>query len=462
MLEILVADDDSRVRELVGSLLRREGHRVVPADDGVAALSLVTSRVFDLVIADVKLSRIDGLAVFRRVQQESPATAVILTTCHAAITEAVEALRQGATDYLTKPFEPTELMVRVDRVAARARVKKELEQAEAELASKSSLGNIIGRSPSTVRLRNRIETIAGSESPVMIVGESGTGKELVARSLHELGPRRNGPFVAVNCAAFPETLLEAELFGHERGAFTGAVRKRDGRFKAADGGTLFLDEVAEMPPAAQAKLLRVLQEGTVEPLGTNTAIKVDVRILSATHRDLKKAMASGAFREDLYYRLNVLDVHVAPLRERRGDLPLLIQHFIQQLQPPGRPRPGISPAAWAALNEYPFPGNVRELEHAIEHALVLCKGSEIRLEHLPATISGLRAGSEGDGGGSGFLPLAVAMREYEREYLLRALASAEGKKTRAAELLGISRKNLWEKLKAHGILNSEFDETGTG
>ncbi|MFN7134647.1 MAG: sigma-54 interaction domain-containing protein, partial [Myxococcales bacterium] len=315
------------------------------------------------------------------------------------------------------------------------------------------------RSPTAVRLCKRIEPIATSESAVLIIGESGTGKELVARSLHELGPRRERPFVAVNCAAFPETLLEAELFGHERGAFTGAVRKRDGRFKAADGGTLFLDEVAEMSPSSQAKLLRVLQEGTIEPLGTNAPIQVNVRILSATHRDLKKAMADGTFREDLFYRLNVIDVYVAPLRERRGDLPLLVEHFMQGLLPPRAPPPRISPAAWAALNEYPFPGNVRELQHAVEHALVLSRGAEIRLEHLPASITGGRQEYEDGTAASSFLPLAVALREYEREYLLRALAAADGKKTRAAELLGISRKNLWEKLKGHGIVDSDFEES---
>jgi DNA-binding NtrC family response regulator len=303
-----------------------------------------------------------------------------------------------------------------------------------------------------VRLVALIDTIAQSDAPVLLTGESGTGKELAARALHERGSRRGRPFVAVNCAAFPDTLLEAELFGHERGAFTGAARRRDGRFKAAHGGTLLLDEVAEMSPHAQVKLLRVLQEGMVEPLGTNEAIAVDVRILSATHRNLKDAIATGRFREDLYYRLNVLALEIPPLRERRSDLPLLVQHFLAHLAPAGFPAPAISPRAWAALSHHPFPGNVRELAHAIEHAVVLARGGEIDIQHLPADISG--QSSTSDLAPGGLRPLSVAMKEFEREYLQRAVALAGGKRQRAADLLGISRKTLWEKLRLHGIVDS--------
>jgi DNA-binding NtrC family response regulator len=300
------------------------------------------------------------------------------------------------------------------------------------------------------RLLEMLDTIAQSDAPVLIAGETGTGKELVARRIHELSERRTGPFVAVNCAAFPETLLEAELFGHEAGAFTGAVKKRDGRFVAASGGTLLLDEVGEIPPMAQAKLLRVLQEGAVEPLGTNESKKVDVRVLAATHRDLKERIKEGLFREDLYYRLNVLDVSIPALRDREGDLPILVQYFLERFSR-GKSPPSISPPAWAALSKHPFYGNVRELEHAIQRAVVLSRGQEIRIEHLPDEIAGQSKGAPAKAETGGIRQLTVVLKEFEREYILRALEAADGKKARAADMLGISRKNLWEKCKALGI-----------
>jgi transcriptional regulator with PAS, ATPase and Fis domain len=256
-------------------------------------------------------------------------------------------------------------------------------------------------------------------------------------------------FVAVNCAAFPDTLLEAELFGHERGAFTGAIKRRDGRFRAAHGGTLLLDEVAEMSPPAQAKLLRVLQEGTVEPLGTNESVRVDVRVISATHRNLKERITAGLFREDLYYRLNVLNIDIPPLRERKGDLPLLVQYFLRKFTRPGRSTPRLSTAAWTALSEFPFPGNVRQLGHAIEHAVVLAGDSTIDVQHLPRDVA--QAGEAARSPTPVPRPLGTAIKEFEREYLQRALAQADGKRTLAAEILGISRKNLWEKLRTHGF-----------
>ena len=459
MLDILLVEDEPQIRITVGDALRAEGHRVVFAFDGAEGLSLVTSRVFDLVITDIRLPRVDGLTIFRRVR-ELGNTDVILMTGFGAVSEAVGALKEGACDYLTKPFDLDELVIRVKNLAQRRALQSELARVRAErgLAEKEKGTVIIGRSPQMIRLRDRIATIAESDSPVLITGESGTGKELVARRLHELSPRRNKPFVAVNCAAFPESLIEAELFGHERGAFTGAVKKRDGRFKLADGGTLFLDEIAEIPPPTQVKLLRVLQEGTIEPLGTNTTLHIDARVLSATHRNLKTLMAEGKFREDLYYRLNVLDISIPPLRERRGEVPVLIEHFLNTLRP-GLPVPTFTAQAWAALAEYPFPGNVRELEHAVEHAVVLTRGKEIGLEHLPADIARMGGARTLLGESSNFLPLSVAVREFEREYLLRALNLTEGRKARAADMLGISRKNLWEKLRGYGIMDSDLDES---
>jgi DNA-binding NtrC family response regulator len=461
MLDILLVDDEPDFRMLVGDALRDAGHRVSLASNGAEGLTLISSNVFDVMICDIRLPKVDGLTLFRRVRQESPGTDVILITAHAAVSDAVAALKEGAYDYITKPFDVDEIILQMERIAAQRALKQELEQARAELSQRKSgaAGSaIIGRSPPMLRLLDRIDTIAQSDAPVLITGESGTGKELVARTLHERSTRRAKPFIAVNCAAFPETLLEAELFGHERGAFTGAVKRRDGRFKAADGGTLLLDEIAEVPLPAQAKLLRVLQEGTVEPLGTNESTRVDVRIISATHRNLRERIKDGRFREDLYYRLNVLDIEIPPLRERRGDLPLLLQYFLNRFTTAGKQAPSISPRAWAVLSQYPFPGNVREFAHAIEHAVVLASGGEIDVEHLPAGIAGA-AESGGGPSPANLRSLNSALKEFEKEYLVRALTQAGGKKMKAAEILGISRKNLWEKLRLHGIASdAEVEE----
>ena len=453
-LEILLVDDEPSIRLTVADVLRDAGHSVTTASDGEEALNLIEDRPFDLVISDIRLPKAVGMTIFRRLRTERPMTGVILMTAYATVSDAVTAMKDGALDYLTKPFDVDEIKLRVDRYAERRSLEIELSRARTELAQKNPGSIIIGRSPIMTRLLDLVETISGSDAPVLITGESGTGKELVARTIHTLSPRRDAGFVAVNCAAFPETLLEAELFGHERGAFTGAVKAREGRFKAASGGTRFLDEIAEIPPMAQAKLLRVLQEGVIEPLGTNRPVEVDVRVVSATHRNLKERIKAGLFREDLYYRLNVLDVHIPALRERRGDLPVLVEHFLKRLTPPGRDAPSISPRAWAALTEYAFPGNVRELEHAIQRAVVLCRAPEIDVQHMPEDIAGpVQARSEAPVPMDGVRPLAVALKEFEHQYLLRALEAADGKKARAADMLGISRKNLWEKLRAHEIGN---------
>ena len=459
MLEILIVDDDAATRMSVAYALSDAGHRVTEAADGGIAEALIAEQVFDVAICDVRLPKVDGLTLFRKLRQQSPGTATILMTAYAAIPDAVATLREGAYDYVTKPFDAEEFTLRViGRIAERRALRQELEHARAQLASREVGAAIIGHSPPIVRLLERIDTVAQSEAPVLVMGESGTGKELVARTVHARSPRRAKPFVAVNCAAFPDTLLEAELFGHERGAFNGAVRKREGRFKAADGGTLFLSEVADIPLPVQAKLLRVLQEGAIDPLGTSTKVPVDVRIISATHQNLKERIAEGRFREDLFYRLNVLDLTVPPLRERRGDLPLLLQYFLTRLTPAGKVPPGISPRAWATLSEYSFPGNVREFAHAIERALVLAHGSEIDLEHLPADIVGPSAPPTTNGQGASIRPLSVAVKEFERQYLLRALNVAGGRRGVAAELLGISRKNLWEKLRQHGLSDVELQD----
>jgi len=451
-LSILLADDEPTIRLSASDALTAAGHVVTLATDGAQALDFIRSKVFDLVISDIRMPKADGLQVFEETQAQSPSTAVILMTAYGNVDDAVKALKQGANDYLTKPFDLDELLVRVARIAHQRQIEAELVRARRHLAL-GKMPEIVGECPAVQRLRERITTIADSDANVLILGESGTGKELVARALHEQSTRSARAFVPVNCAAFPDTLLEAELFGHERGAFTGAVKRRDGRFRMAHGGTLFLDEIAEIPLAAQAKLLRVLQEGSFEPLGTNTPVSTDVRVVSATHRDLKERIAKGSFREDLYYRLKVLDVRIPPLRERMADLPLLVEHFLGRH---GERKAGITPRAWAALSAYPFPGNVRELEHAIEHAVVLARGAEIDLEHLPQDLQG---GVVADDPPEGPLrPLAAAVKAFERQYLLRALAAAKGQRSRTAELLGISRKNLWEKLRAHDLSDSDLDD----
>lgn len=452
-LRILVVEDDGNVLDAVVECLRAAGHVVTASSRGQEAVALLGKSTFDVVITDVRLPDVDGISVFQGTRRLSPRPAVILMTSFASISDAVRLLKEGASDYLTKPFDTDELVLRVGAIAQTLGLQRELEAARAQLDA-TTRADIVGESPGIRGLLDRIETVAASEAPVLVTGETGTGKELVARHIHALSPRRKGPFVAVNCAAFPESLLEAELFGHERGAFTGAARRREGRFQAARGGTLLLDEIAEIPVAAQAKLLRVLQEGMVEPLGSDVPVRVDVRVISATHRNLRRRVAEGLFREDLYYRLNVVALNVPPLRERPGDLPLLVQHFMRLHLPSGSATPEISLRAWQALSAYPFLGNVRELGHAIQHAVVLSRGGPIDLEHLPDDIVRSVDGQ----GPAAVRPLSAVVRQAEREHICRALAVAGGKRVRAAELLGISRKNLWEKLRAHGLSDSDVDE----
>jgi DNA-binding NtrC family response regulator len=467
VLDILLIDDEPELRELLEEQLLEAGHRVQTAVDGMDGMDQLVRRVFDVVICDVRLPKIDGLTLLRHVRKESPSTDVILMTAYADVSQAVSALKEGAYDYLTKPFDVDELLLQTRRMDETRTLRHELDKARNELGDRKAGATLIGDSPSIRRVIEMTKMVSQSDAPVLITGESGTGKEVVARMIHERSARRDKPFVAVNCGAMAENLIEAELFGHERGAFTGAVKKRDGRFKAANGGVLFLDEIAELSAAAQAKLLRVLQEGTFEPLGTNTPVRVDVRIISATHRNLLDRIKSNLFREDLFYRVNVIEIQLPPLRERPGDLPVLIRHFIQTFVAPGMSAPTVSPAAWATLLQYNFPGNVRELSHAIQHAMVLSGGKDIDLQHLPLGMAetGAPTLTVGLANGSGertVRPLHLALREFEQQYLQRALKAADGKRSRTAAMLGISRKTLWEKLRNAGVENldnAEAEET---
>jgi DNA-binding NtrC family response regulator len=444
-LRILVVDDEPDLHLASAEVLRDAGHEVHVARDGEQALAIMTALNMDVLLTDVRLPKLDGLSLFRMTRQQSPTTKVILVTAYAEVHEATTAVREGAHDYLTKPVASEVIGRCIERIAAQVSMERELVKVRVQLARLEPSEQIVGRSTVMCRLMDRLNTIASSDAPVLLLGETGTGKELVARALHDRGPRRGKAFVAVNCASFPDTLLEAELFGHERGAFTGAVGRRAGRFQAAHGGTLLLDEVGDMSTAAQVKLLRVLEQHTVEPLGTNTSIPVDVRVVSATHRDLRQMTRDGLFREDLYYRLNVLSIDVPPLRERDGDLSLLAQYFLNKFHRRGSTPARISPAAWSALAAFAFPGNVRQLGHAIEHATVMANGGEIEPRHLPAEIT------DEAGAAIGARPapqtLHGAKQEFERQYLRHVLAHSNGKRAEATKILGISRKNLWEKLR---------------
>src|SRR4029077_10365495 len=436
--------------------------------EGARPAPLLPDSTFDVILSDVHLPGIDGLKLLRIARRDAPLTDFILMTAFGDVGEAVAALKDGASDYLMKPFDIDELLHHIARIDSTRSMRRELAEARRALVLRAPTNRLVGHSSQMRKLQSRIEMIAPSEAATLIMGESGTGKELVARLLHERSPRASRPFVAVNCAAFPETLIEAELFGYERGAFTGAVKRREGRFRAADGGTLFLDEIAELPLSAQAKLLRVLQDGTVEPLGTDSSVKVDVRLISATHRNLREHVAQRLFREDLFYRINVLDVNMPPLRDREGDLPVLIQFFLDGFPKPdgagSHVLPVLSSDAYAALSAYRFPGNVRELAHAIEHAVVLSGGGEITLDHLPGIIAEAAPASipvpsvhqATNGATNGAPPTAVgplvaAAREFEKAHLRRAVAATGGKRVKAAEMLGISRKSLWEKLRMYDL-----------
>ena len=463
-MDILLIDDELELRETLAEAIRDAGHSTCQVGDGRAAAALIAAKDFDVILCDVHLPDTDGLTLLRAIRKEAPLTDFMLMTAFADVGDAVAALKEGATDYLTKPFDLDELLHHLARIDAARSMRRELGEARRALAARAPRNRIVGHSSQMLKVQARVEMIAQSDAATLIAGESGTGKELVAHLLHERSSRASRPFVAVNCAAFPDTLIEAELFGFERGAFTGAAKKRDGRFRTADGGTLFLDEIAELPLPAQAKLLRVLQDGVIEPLGTDQSVTVDVRLISATHRNLRERVAQGLFREDLFYRINVLDVALPPLRERDGDLALLVEFFLQgfaRTDAAGkRIVPSLSADAYAAISAYRFPGNVRELGHAIEHAVVLAGDGEISLDHLPAVIAEAAPAAwaptlapriEPDDALAPVIPLSAATRAFEKLHLRRAVAAAGGKRVKAAELLGISRKSLWEKLRMYDL-----------
>ena len=443
---ILVVDDEPASRKGLQELLTVWGYDVTAAADGQEALERAAVRAPDLVIADLVMPGIDGLELLTRLKRDFPTTAVVFLTGQGSIETAVQAIKDGAYDYLTKPVDPTRLQLLLDRALERSETAREVQLLRRQLRQRGAFGRLLGSSHGMMEVMRQVEVSAPTDATLFIAGESGTGKELVARTVHELSPRRRGPFVAVNCAAIPETLLESEIFGHERGSFTGAVERRQGCFELADGGTLFLDEVAEMQPGTQAKFLRVLQEGQFRRLGAKTEIHVNVRVVAATNKEPAKALADGTLREDLYYRLNVFAISLPPLRDRLEDLADLAQAFVEEFNDRhGRTVRGVDEGALDVLRRHRWPGNVRELRNVIERAVIVCSGDLVRTEHLPplgAPIEPVTAATEADL----VLPVGTTVEDAERELILRTLKQTGGNKTRAAEILGISLKTLHNKL----------------
>ncbi len=452
-LQILVVDDETSQRELIGGFLRKQGHEVLAAGGGEEALHLIRQQRVDLVLSDFKMPGMSGVELLRAVKAMNPEIPFLLMTAYGTVETAVQAMKDGAADYLTKPLDLQELLLRIGRVAEQLSLRTAVRDLQAQLAERHRVEGIVGESGRMQEVLALVRQVAPADATVLIRGESGTGKELIARAIHFNSPRAKGPLVTLNCAALPEHLLESELFGHEKGAFTGAAAQRKGRFELADGGSIFLDEIGDLSLPLQAKLLRVLQERRFERLGGTRTLSVDVRILAATHRDLEQALRDGAFREDLYYRLNVVTIQIPPLRERRDDIPPLLDHFLPKFARKNhREVTGLTAAARDALLRYDYPGNVRELENFVERAVLLCRGQVIDLGDLPVAVRP-REGSAPEPEPRS-LPEVVA--SIERQAIRAALDRHEGVQTQAAEELGISERVLRYKMKKYGLEGRSF------
>lgn len=450
-LDILIVEDQAFQREMLRVFLIKEGHRVTEAENGEEALRLLGVNSFDLAILDFKMPGLNGLEALREAKRLNPEIDAVIMTAYGTIETAVAAMKAGAVDYITKPIDLDELSLLLNRTASRRRLVRENEALRRQLAEKGGDSvSIRYKSPKMADLINLIGRIAPSQASALIQGETGTGKELIARMIHNLSPRSERPFIAVNCAAIPETLLESELFGHERGAFTGAVQRRIGRFEQADGGTLFLDEIGELGLHMQVKMLRFLQEREFQRVGGERTIKADVRIISATHQDLEARTKEGTFRDDLFYRINVVAMKVPPLRERREDIPVLIDHFIHRFALENRKRiEGIARDARDLLIKYDYPGNVRELENIIERAVVISRGTALSSEDLPFQDKAPSSGALDSETHEGALHQAV--NALERQMIQDAMKKAGGNQTQAARLLGLSERMLRYNLKKHGL-----------
>jgi two-component system response regulator AtoC len=475
---VLIADDEINIRRVLEAILRRDGYEVVTAANGIEAMAGM-SRGVHTVITDLKMPGLDGMGLLRKLSVEYPDVPVVMITAHGSVENAVEAVKLGAFDYIEKPFDQEQIRQIVDKAFKTHAFSRR--DARPEEPERHGRFRLVGESPAIHQVYGVIEKVADTPSTVLITGESGTGKELIARALHEFSSRRSGPFIKINCAAIPKTLMESELFGYEKGAFTGAVGAKPGRFELAHGGTLFLDEIGEIPVEMQVKLLRVLQESEFERVGGIKTIKVDVRLVAATNRDLHAEVAGGAFREDLYYRLNVVPIHLPPLRERREDIPLLVGHFINKFNERLRKQiTGIEPEGVVRLTGYHWPGNIRELENVVERTMLFGEGPTIRASDLPGDLLGATApAASGDerratpphgtpvfpgpaglpGVGEAVSSLKEAVRaeteRVERELIQRALDETSGNVTQAARKLQISRKSLQTKMKELGLRDKE-------
>jgi two-component system response regulator PilR (NtrC family) len=446
---ILIVEDENSMREVLRILLEGESYEVISAPDGLKGLSYIDKDIFDLVITDIKMPGADGFEVLKKVKHISPDTIVLMITAFGTTEAAIEAMKLGAYDYINKPFKIDEIRLIVKKALEKKRLSEEVSLLRDKVKITYRLENIIGQSSKMQELFRLIPKVAQSISNVLIIGESGSGKELVAMALHNLSNRKDRNFVAINCSAFPEGLLESELFGHMKGSFTGAMQNKQGLFEIADSGSLFLDEIGEMPINLQSKLLRVLENGTFRRVGGTTDIRVDVRVISATNKDIKEEIASGRFREDLYYRLNVVPIHIPSLRERREDIPLLVEHFLKKISDQTK---RVTPEAMRILIEYPWKGNVRELENVIERVALLTEKEEITPAELPNEIIGYaeeikeipELTEEG-------INLDTIMTDIEKKYLLKALEKSRGVKKNAAKLLNLTFRSFRHRLSKYGI-----------
>lgn len=442
-VSILVVDDEEIVRESLVEWLREDGYYAEAAADGFEALRKLEEKQWDIALVDLKMPKMDGIELLEKIKERSPDTQVIIFTAYATVHTAVQAIKKGAYDYLVKPLDPEEVSLLIQKLLKSQQLAKEVSYLRKELTKQYKFHDLVSKSPKMQQLFELARTVAKSNSNVLILGESGTGKELLARAIHNESPRANGPFVAVSCVAIPDSLLESELFGHEKGAFTDAHAQRKGKFELADGGTLFLDEIGDISPKMQLALLRVLEEKEFMRVGGSKPIKVDVRIIAATNRDLKKAVEEGRFREDLYYRLNVITIQLPPLRERKEDIPLLVQHFIEKFNiQMGKKVQKISDDALRILMQYDWPGNVRELENTIERAMVITKGDVIQPEDIQLQALGANHPSPA---------VDKSLEAVERAHILRILNETGWNIQRSAQILGIDRTTLYNKIKKYGL-----------
>jgi DNA-binding NtrC family response regulator len=445
---VLLVEDETNMAKMQAKILQRRGYTVDTACNGREALRLLARADFDVIITDLKMPVMDGMQLLREMNIKERGCAVIVLTGHGTIESAVEAMQRGAADYLTKPCNPDELLLKVDKLLETKRLREEVTQLRREVRAYKKFGELIGQSPAMRQIYSVIGAVSTNKSTVLITGESGTGKELVARTIHQQGPWADQPFVAINCGAMSETLLDSQLFGHRRGAFTGAIADHNGVFQAADGGTLFLDEISEIPLALQVKFLRAIQEKEVTPLGASRPVKVDVRLLAASNRNLEEEVRKGTFRDDLFYRLSVVPIHLPPLRERREDIPLLIEHFNATFSKEYKVEPKkILPEVLDKLVTYSWPGNIRELQNVIERVFALSQSSTITLADLPSLIVGFVEKSVT------FQDLAElpTLEAMEKSLIVTALQKSRGNKNEAARILAIDRQRLYRKIEKYGL-----------